>query len=82
MNQRKKSSEFYGVAIDDAEVRARATATDGEALRPSDVADAVVYAVTAPWRVNVSLLEIFPTEQTYGGGQFVRAERRGVEPSP
>jgi hypothetical protein len=27
--------------------------------------------VDAPWRVNISQLEIVPTEQTYGGSQFV-----------
>ncbi len=66
-------TEFYDIAIDDPAARAVAKATDGEVLRPSDVAEAVMYAVTAPWRVNVSLLELFPTEQTYGGAAFVAA---------
>lgn len=69
----RTATEFYDVAIDDPDARAAATDTAGEVLRPSDVADAIVYAVTAPWRVNVSLLELFPTEQTYGGADFVPA---------
>ena len=70
------ATEFYDVAIDDPEVRAAAVDSGGgELLEPGDIADAVVYAVTAPWRVNVSLLEVFPTEQTYGGAQFVPASR-------
>lgn len=67
------TTEFYDVAVDDPEARERATATDGTELRPGDIADAILYAVSAPWRVNVSLLEVFPTEQTYGGAQFVLA---------
>ena len=67
------ATEFYDVAVDDPEERAAAVDTDGEVLRPSDVAEAILYAVTAPWRVNVSLLELFPTEQTYGGAAFVLA---------
>lgn len=69
----RTATEFYDVAVDDPAARAAATDTAGEVLRPSDVADAIVYAVTAPWRVNVSLLELFPTEQTYGGAAFVPA---------
>jgi len=70
------TTEFYQVAFDDPAARARASHTDGTELEPADIADGVLYAVTAPWRVNVSLLEIFPTEQTYGGAQFIRAEGR------
>jgi len=69
----RTATEFYDIAVDDPDVRAAATDTTGEVLRPNDVADAIVYAVSAPWRVNVSLLELFPTEQTYGGAAFVPA---------
>ena len=64
-------TEFYDVAIDDPERRDAVKSTPSEDLVASDIADAIVYVVCAPWRVNVSLLEILPTEQTYGGSQFV-----------
>lgn len=71
------TTEFYDVAVDDPDARHQMVETDGEVLQPSDVADAVLYAVTAPWRVNISLLEIFPTEQAYGGANFVPVESKG-----
>ncbi len=64
------STEFYDVALDDPEAAAQAKATGIEEVQPDDVAHAVLYAVSAPWRVNVSTIEISPTEQTYGGAQF------------
>lgn len=73
------ATEFYDVAIDDPAARRQMVETNGEVLRPSDVADAVLYAVTAPWRVNISLLEIFPTEQAYGGANFVPVESKGEQ---
>ena len=60
-------SEFYDVAIDDDEQRQRTTETHCEDLLAADIADAIVYCVYAPWRVNVSQMEIVPTEQTCGG---------------
>lgn len=71
------STEFYDVAVDDPEARAAAVDTGIEELRPIDIAEAILYALDAPWRVNVSLLEIAPTEQTYGGAHFspVRGSR-------
>ena len=36
-------------------------------LQPEDVADAIIYALDTHWHVNVSLLEIVPNEQAYGG---------------
>ena len=40
-------------------------------LTAQDIADAVLYAVDAPWRVNVSLIELQPTEQVFGGMNIV-----------
>lgn len=65
------ATEFYDVAIDDPAASARAKDSGVTDLTSEDVAQAVLYAVSAPWRVNVSMIEITPTEQTYGGGQFV-----------
>jgi NADP-dependent 3-hydroxy acid dehydrogenase YdfG len=64
-------SEFYVVAIDDDEQLAKTTTTNVEELVAADIADAVIYCVDAPSRVNISQLEIMPTGQTYGGTQFV-----------
>ena len=68
INPGRVISEFYNVAIDDDEQRQRTTETHCEDLLAADIADAIVYCVDAPWRVNVSQMEIVPTEQTYGGG--------------
>lgn len=70
------ATEFYDVALDDPDAATAAKTTGIEDLQPDDVAAAVVYAVSAPWRVNVSTIEIVPTEQTYGGAQFSPAADR------
>jgi 3-hydroxy acid dehydrogenase / malonic semialdehyde reductase len=64
------STEFYDVAIPDAEARARAKATGIRELSPADIGAAVLYAVSAPAHVNVSMIELQPVEQTYGGVSF------------
>lgn len=71
INPGRVISEFYSVAIDDEATLLKTTDTKVEELKASDIADAIVYCVNAPWRVNVSQIEILPTEQTYGGSQFV-----------
>ena len=38
-----------------------------KSLQPQDVADAIVYALGTPLHVNVSLIELTPTEQAPGG---------------
>lgn len=76
INPGRVATEFYDVAYDDPERRASVTNTGCDVLRSGDVADAVVYVLDAPWRVNIGLLEIMPTEQTYGGAQFVPFEGR------
>jgi NADP-dependent 3-hydroxy acid dehydrogenase YdfG len=76
INPGRVTTEFYNVAIDDDEELARTTDTGVEEVTPADVAASIVHVVDAPWRVNISQLEIVPTEQTYGGSQFVPFEGR------
>ena len=70
------ATEFYDVALDDPTAAARAKDSGIDDLTPDDVAQAVLFAVSAPWRMNVSLIEIVPTEQTYGGSQFTPVATR------
>ena len=79
INPGRVVSEFYNVAVDDDEQRQKITKTHCEDLLAGDIADAVVYCVDAPWRVNVSQMEIVPTEQTYGGAQFVPFKGRDAQ---
>ena len=68
------STEFFDAAVDDPDRRAAIKETGINELTAEDIADAVLYAVDAPWRVNVSLIELQPTEQVFGGMNLVPAE--------
>jgi len=65
------STEFFDVAVDDLETRAAMKETGISVLQAEDIADSIVYALDAPWRVNVSLIELQPTEQIFGGANMV-----------
>ena len=41
--------------------------SDFELLTASDIADAILFALDAPWRMNVTTIELTPTEQVQGG---------------
>lgn len=43
---------------------------DYQASQPADIADAVMAALAMPRRSNVSFIEVLPTRQSVGGGQF------------
>ena len=75
INPGRVTTEFYDVAIDDAEARASMQDTGIEEVTPADVAASIVHVLDAPWRVNISQLEIVPTEQSYGGSQFTPVDR-------
>ena len=70
INPGRVSTEFYEVAMDDEERRAKAQDTGITVLHPNDVADSIIHIVDAPWHVNISQLEIVPQEQIYGGYHF------------
>ncbi len=44
-------------------------------LQPENIADAAVFAIDTPWHVNVSLIELTPTEQVPGGAVIEAAAR-------
>ena len=69
-------TEFYDAALDQPKERQRAKDSGIEELTSEDIAASVIYALDAPWRVNVNRIELQPTEQIYGGLQFTPRESR------
>ncbi len=66
-------TEIFDVSFDDAE-KAKAMKEPGiEQLQPEDIAEAILFALDAPWRMNVSMIEVQPTEQVFGGLTFAPA---------
>ncbi|MGI9433467.1 MAG: SDR family oxidoreductase [Geminicoccaceae bacterium] len=61
------ATEFFDASISDPERRDKTKNAGFQALVPDDIADAIMFALDAPWRMNVSTIEIQPTEQTFGG---------------
>ncbi|MCH7794911.1 MAG: SDR family NAD(P)-dependent oxidoreductase, partial [Proteobacteria bacterium] len=66
-------TEFFEIAL--GEEAARKAYEGFEVLVPDDVADAILYALDAPWRVNIGRIELTPTEQYVGGVTIAPVER-------
>lgn len=67
-------TEFFQGAFVDVE-RQQGMLSACELLQPQDIADAIMFALDAPWRMNVSMIEITPTEQAPGGLIIERVAR-------
>ncbi|MBL28485.1 MAG: oxidoreductase [Rhodospirillaceae bacterium] len=65
-------TDFFRVAF--GEARAKDPVKGFKALTPDDIAEAVVFAVDKPQRVNISLIEVCPTEQIIGGVGIVETD--------
>ncbi|MEM7496684.1 MAG: SDR family oxidoreductase [Pseudomonadota bacterium] len=76
INPGRVSTEFYDASVTDPSRRAALKETGIEELRPRDIAEAVHFALTAPPNVNVSLIELQPLEQSFGGVRFDPVARR------
>ena len=70
INPGRVTTEFFDVAVPDAASSGIDTAPPIHALEAVDIASAISYAVHAPAHVNVSMIELQPTEQTFGATQF------------
>jgi len=64
-------TEFYDVAVDDPGERAAIVDTGATEVTAAECADTILYAVTRPPHLNINRIELQPTEQTYGGSQYV-----------
>ena len=69
------TTEFYEAAEGDAERLKVLSRTGITELQPDDIAAAIAYAVDAPLHVNVSTIELLPTEQAVGGIAVVRTTK-------
>ena len=61
------NSEFYTTAIGDQEKLGKMANVPIAELQPEDIADAILFAICAPSHVNISTIELLPTEQAIGG---------------
>ncbi|MGI9401658.1 MAG: SDR family oxidoreductase [Rhizobiaceae bacterium] len=69
------SSEFYHAAAGDSD-RLKTMGQSGiTELQPEDIASAILFALDAPMHVNVSTIEILPTEQAVGGVSATPTEK-------
>lgn len=68
----RTETEFFDAAFKTAEEKDQFLA-GFTPLKPENIADAVLFALEAPWHVNVSLIELSPTEQIPGGAIIERA---------
>jgi len=66
-------TEFFQVAV--GEAAAKEAYSGFEIMLPQDIAEAIVYALDTPWRVNVSTIEMTPAEQYPGGVNIVPVAR-------
>ena len=68
---RRIATEFFDTAFKNQDDR-EAFMSGFEALQASDIAEAIMYAVSTPLHVNVSLIELTPTQQMPGGSIIER----------
>lgn len=74
----RTATEIFATTLGD-EAEARRRFLDGfTTLEVADVVDAIAYAIAAPWHVNISLMEIWPTYQVPGGLRFAQPEGGGA----
>jgi len=71
INPGRVATEFFSVAVPQGTNSGNVTtAPPIRELDADDIAGAIRYAVEAPPHVNVSMIELQPTEQTFGATQF------------
>jgi NADP-dependent 3-hydroxy acid dehydrogenase YdfG len=58
--------------MEDREAARRAFYDGYASLQPEDIVAAALFALDAPQRMDVTLIELMPTDQVYGGTAFVR----------
>lgn len=68
------NTEFFDIAFSDNPDKRKQMTSGLKLLEQEDVADAIMFAINAPWRMNVSMIELTPTEQVPGGSIIKEAK--------
>jgi 3-hydroxy acid dehydrogenase/malonic semialdehyde reductase len=66
INPGRVDTEFFDIAFD-SKKEAKKMKTGLEMLKPLDIARSILFSIEAPAHVNISSIEITPTEQAPGG---------------
>ncbi len=61
------ATEFYQAAQGDRDRLESMGQSDIRELQPEDIADVIVFALRAPPHVNITTIEVLPTDQAIGG---------------
>jgi NADP-dependent 3-hydroxy acid dehydrogenase YdfG len=71
----RTNTEIFAKSIG-SESEARRRFLDGyDTLQVVDIVEAMAFAISCPWHVNISLMEIWPTYQVSGGLHFAQPAR-------
>lgn len=65
-------TEFAEVRFKGDKEKADAGYVGVDHMTADDIADVVCYVATLPWRVNINLVQLMPTQQAYAGYAFDR----------
>lgn len=68
-------TEVFGRLLGDLDEARRRFFDDYDSLQPEDIANAIAFAVTAPARMNVTFMEVMPTQQVIGGLNFAQRKK-------
>ena len=68
------ATDFFAAMLNDAEAARARFLEEYESLQPEDVCDSVLFALDAPPHVNISMIELTPQRQIYGGMAYEKGK--------
>ena len=68
-------TEVFGRLLGDLDEAKRRFFDDYDSLQPEDIANAIAFAVGSPARMNVTFMEVMPTQQVVGGLNFAQRKK-------
>lgn len=71
------ASEFFQAAAGESAAVAAMAHSAIHDLQPDDIAETILFALSAPAHVNIATIEVLPTEQSVGGVTMMPMRKRG-----
>ncbi|HFC04796.1 MAG TPA: SDR family oxidoreductase [Rhizobiales bacterium] len=73
-------TNFFATMTGDADMAQKTYFDNFESLQPNDICDAFLFALDAPAHVNISMIEISPQAQVFGGIDFTPGRKNSEDP--